>query len=331
MTAIDAERAVLIFCFVIRNLSFYKRNQDITAGMEQGMGETDKKSAHPPIEEPGRPTDAMAYRPVPPIVSNQFRRSLGLPHWLEADPSPTAFHVGAFQSDQIVGVGSVVRSPLPNSIYRDAWRIVGPLVDRPFVRRGIEQQILRQLLTHAGASGSALAWCETTEDAIPLYADCGFARTSWTGESEADHPRVRLTCRLDKVNNFPIRAVETEGIQRIDTSARLSRVVVFNGAVHIGGLLPNRSDVSVGDQTREILEKIDSLLAKAGSEKSRLVSAMVWLKDISTVSDMNEVWQAWVPEGTAPARACVESVPGSKEFAVEISVIAAQRISRSVE
>jgi enamine deaminase RidA (YjgF/YER057c/UK114 family) len=98
---------------------------------------------------------------------------------------------------------------------------------------------------------------------------------------------------------------------------RLSRATVFKNTVHVGGLLPNRSDISVAEQTREVLEKIDAVLARVGSSKSKLISATVWLKDIASVGEANGVWEAWVPAGYAPARSCVQAVPGSPEFAVE--------------
>ena len=181
-------------------------------------------------------------------------------------------------------------------------------------------------MDHAAASNSKLAWCNSRENAVPLYASAGFATTGPSDPSPTDRKRIRMTCRLDKINNSKLVPVEVDGILRYDTSARLSRIVVFNNMVHIGGLLPNRSDVSVGDQTREILEKIDALLKKVGTSRSRLISAMVWLKDIATAPEMNSVWESWVPIGTAPSRACVQSVPGAQEFSVEISVIAAQPV-----
>jgi enamine deaminase RidA (YjgF/YER057c/UK114 family) len=244
-----------------------------------------------------------------------------------SDETAAALHIGAVSSGSIVGVGSVWPAPLPQSIYQDAWRIVGMAVDPGYRKRGIGSEILNQLLAHAAVNNSKLAWCNSREDALPLYAGAGFATTISHDLNDANRERIRMTCRLDKINNSKLVPIESDGILRYDTSARLSRIVVFNRMVHIGGLLPNRSDVSVGHQTREILEKIDSLLKKAGTHKSRLISAMVWLKDIATASEMNDVWEAWVPEGSAPARACVQSVPGAKEYSVEIAVVAAESSS----
>lgn len=239
-----------------------------------------------------------------------------------ADDSAEALHVGALIGDNVIGVGSVWPSPLPQSIYQDAWRIVGMAVDPEYHGKGVGSGILNGLLAHAASSKSSLAWCNSRVAAVPFYANGGFATTG--SDDLMGRDRIRMTCRIDKVNNSKLLPVEIDGILRYDTSSRLSRIVAFNNMVHLGGLLPNRSDVSVADQTREILEKIDALLKKAGSSKSRLLSAMVWLKDIAAAPEMNSVWEAWVPRGAAPARACVQSVPGAKEFSVEIAIVAAQ-------
>ena len=79
----------------------------------------------------------------------------------------------------------------------------------------------------------------------------------------------------------------------------------------------------VGDQTRAILAQIDELLKAAGTDKSRLISANIWLSDISTFNEMNEVWDAWVVPGQTPCRACVESRLAAPQFTVEIGVVAA--------
>jgi enamine deaminase RidA (YjgF/YER057c/UK114 family)/GNAT superfamily N-acetyltransferase len=289
--------------------------------------------AWPSLEEIRRTTmlaGNIIYRPISALETHGLRRSVLHPDQKGAelaypsDEVAVALHVGAISSGTIVGIGSVWPSPLPQSIYWDAWRIVGMAVDPNYQKRGIGSKILNHLLAHAAAQNSDLAWCNSREEAVPLYATAGFATTTSSDFADRNRKRVRMTCRLDKINNAKLQPIESDGIQRFDTSARLSRIVVFNNTVHIGGLLPNRSDVSVGQQTLEILEKIDWLLKKAGTNKSRLISAMVWLKDIVAAPQMNEVWEAWVPPGTAPVRACVQSVPGSKDYAVEIAVVAAQ-------
>jgi len=80
----------------------------------------------------------------------------------------------------------------------------------------------------------------------------------------------------------------------------------------------------VGAQTKEILASIDRLLGEAGTDKSKLLSAQIWLADIATFNEMNEVWDAWLAPGSAPARATVESKLAAPDFTVEIMVIAAR-------
>jgi len=114
-------------------------------------------------------------------------------------------------------------------------------------------------------------------------------------------------------------------IQRFETGARLSKVVVHGDTVYLAGLTADRTvGQSVAAQTQEILDAIDGLLAKAGSDKSKLVQATIWLQDIRTVDEMNKVWDAWVPGGAAPARACIEARLQSPAKMVEIRVTAAR-------
>jgi enamine deaminase RidA (YjgF/YER057c/UK114 family) len=111
-------------------------------------------------------------------------------------------------------------------------------------------------------------------------------------------------------------------IKRIDTGPRMSGAVVHNGTVYLSGQVGTPGE-SVGDQTREVLREIDSLLAAAGTDKTRLLSATIWLADIADFSEMNRVWDAWVPKGQAPARATGESRLAAPGYKVEIIAIAA--------
>jgi enamine deaminase RidA (YjgF/YER057c/UK114 family) len=114
-------------------------------------------------------------------------------------------------------------------------------------------------------------------------------------------------------------------VQRFETGARLSRVVVHGDTVYVAGLTADKTaGQSVAAQTQEILASIDALLAKAGSDKTKLLQATVWLQDIRTVDEMNKVWDAWVPAGCAPARACIEARLQSPAKMVEIRVTAAR-------
>jgi enamine deaminase RidA (YjgF/YER057c/UK114 family) len=114
-------------------------------------------------------------------------------------------------------------------------------------------------------------------------------------------------------------------IQRIDTGARMSKVVIHGDTVYLAGFTANKALAGgVAEQTAEILSIIDGYLAKAGTDKTKLLRAIIWLSDIRTVDDMNKVWDAWVPAGCAPARACIEALLQGPEKKVEIQVTAAK-------
>lgn len=113
-------------------------------------------------------------------------------------------------------------------------------------------------------------------------------------------------------------------ISRMHTTARASHIVMNNGVVYLSGQVAADPDADVQEQTRSTLEKIDGLLAEAGTDKSRLLSATIYLRDIDNhFALMNEIWNAWVPEGHAPARACVEAHMARPTLLVEICVTAA--------
>ncbi len=112
-------------------------------------------------------------------------------------------------------------------------------------------------------------------------------------------------------------------IERIKTGPRMSQAVIHNKTVYLAGQVAAGATVAI--QTREILAAIDSLLAEANTDKSRLLSATIWLTDMATFAEMNTVWQSWVVQGETPARATVLSPHlASTEFRIEIAVIAAQ-------
>jgi enamine deaminase RidA (YjgF/YER057c/UK114 family) len=114
-------------------------------------------------------------------------------------------------------------------------------------------------------------------------------------------------------------------IERMETGTRLSRVVIHGDTVYLAGLTANKTvGQSLAAQTEEILGLIDGLPAKAGTDKSKLLKATIWLSDIRTVDEMNKVWDAWVPAGCAPARACIEALLQGPEKKVEIQVTAAK-------
>ncbi|PUB19345.1 RidA family protein [Yoonia sediminilitoris] len=112
-------------------------------------------------------------------------------------------------------------------------------------------------------------------------------------------------------------------ITRHHTSARMSQLVVHNGIAYLAGQV-GTAGASVTEQTNDILGKIDTLLAEAGTDKTRLLTAQIWLSDIGTqFAEMNAAWDAWVPEGYAPARWTGEAKLATPDFSVEIIVTAA--------
>ena len=112
-------------------------------------------------------------------------------------------------------------------------------------------------------------------------------------------------------------------ITRHHTNQRMSQIVTHGDTIYLAGQVGTEGD-SVADQTREILGKIDSLLAEVDSDKSKILQAVIWLADMGDFAEMNGVWDAWVPEGAAPARACGSADLALPGFTVEITVIAAR-------
>jgi enamine deaminase RidA (YjgF/YER057c/UK114 family) len=111
-------------------------------------------------------------------------------------------------------------------------------------------------------------------------------------------------------------------IQRLHTNARMSQIVIANGIVHRAGQVPDIDYKSITEQTNNILTRIDKLLAEAGVDKTRLISANIWLTDAKHFTELNAAWEAWVPAGHAPTRACVQSGLMRPGIDVEIAVSA---------
>jgi enamine deaminase RidA (YjgF/YER057c/UK114 family) len=115
-------------------------------------------------------------------------------------------------------------------------------------------------------------------------------------------------------------------IERIQVGPRMSQAVIHGSTVYLAGQVAfGARGASVTMQMKDTLTTIDSLLAAAGSSKSHILSATIWLTDMNTFAEMNEIWDAWVEPGAVPARVAV-GVPalGSADFKLEISIIAAQ-------
>ncbi|MDG1430518.1 MAG: RidA family protein [Paracoccaceae bacterium] len=110
-------------------------------------------------------------------------------------------------------------------------------------------------------------------------------------------------------------------IERIETNARSSKIVKYNGVVYLTGQVAEGDTIQ--DQVRTCLQKIDALLEQAGSSNKSMLRVQIWLADMSDFAGLNEVWNAWVPEGHAPTRACGEAKLARAELKVEFIVEAA--------
>jgi enamine deaminase RidA (YjgF/YER057c/UK114 family) len=125
-----------------------------------------------------------------------------------------------------------------------------------------------------------------------------------------------------------VAAIQSENpmsIQRFETGPRMSQVVVHGNTVYLAGVVANKTaGESVTKQTEEILSIIDGHLASAGSDKSKLLTATIYITDMKTFPEMNAVWDGWVSAGNTPARATVEAKLAAPKYNVEIMVTAAK-------
>lgn len=112
-------------------------------------------------------------------------------------------------------------------------------------------------------------------------------------------------------------------IQRFDTGPRMSEMVVHNGTIYLAGQIADDAAADITGQTQQVLAAIDALLARAGSDKSRLLRAEIFLVDLADFDAMNAVWQSWVVPGHTPARATVQAALAHPQWKVEIVVTAA--------
>lgn len=112
-------------------------------------------------------------------------------------------------------------------------------------------------------------------------------------------------------------------IKRLHVGPRMSEAVIHGGTIYLAGQVADDPSADTGGQTRQILAAIDRLLAECGSDKTRILSAQIFLADIADFAAMNAVWDAWVPQGHTPARATVESRLAAPKYRVEIKVVAA--------
>lgn len=114
-------------------------------------------------------------------------------------------------------------------------------------------------------------------------------------------------------------------IERKHANRRMSQIVVHGDVVYLAGQVAQGAPgKSVAEQTQDILGRIEGLLAEAGTDKAKLLTATIWLVDIASFDEMNEVWDAWLAPGNPPARACVEARLASPDYTVEVMVTAAR-------
>lgn len=113
-------------------------------------------------------------------------------------------------------------------------------------------------------------------------------------------------------------------ITRIESDVRRSRAVIYNGMVFVGGMTADDRSQDIKGQTQQVLAKIDEFLAKAGTDKSRLLTAQIWIKDVTNdFEGMNEIWNNWTAPNAAPTRATAQCDMGAPDILVEIIVTAA--------
>ncbi len=112
-------------------------------------------------------------------------------------------------------------------------------------------------------------------------------------------------------------------IKRFDVGPRLSEMSIFKGVAYLAGQVPDDATADIAGQTRQVLAAIDALLSRAGSDKSRILMAQIFLVDLADFAAMNAVWEAWLPAGDAPPRATVQANLAKPEWKIEIVVTAA--------
>jgi len=112
-------------------------------------------------------------------------------------------------------------------------------------------------------------------------------------------------------------------VQRFDVGARLSEMAVHNGVAYLAGQVPEDASQDIQGQTAQVLAAIDALLARAGSDKSRILMTQIYLADLADFAGMNEAWDAWVAPGNAPPRATVQAALANPDWKIEVVVTAA--------
>ncbi|MEO7244715.1 MAG: RidA family protein [Rubrivivax sp.] len=112
-------------------------------------------------------------------------------------------------------------------------------------------------------------------------------------------------------------------LQRFDVGARMSEMSVHQGVVYLAGQVAEHGDGDIAGQTREVLAAVDALLARAGTDKTRILRAQIYLADMADFAGMNAVWDRWVTAGHAPPRATVQAMLAQPQWKIEVVVTAA--------
>ena len=112
-------------------------------------------------------------------------------------------------------------------------------------------------------------------------------------------------------------------IQRFDTGPRMSKMIIHNGVAYLAGQVPQDASADIAGQTGQVLHALDDLLQRAASDKAHILRADIFLADMADFDGMNEIWEKWVPQGAAPARATVQAKLARPNLKIEIVIIAA--------
>ncbi len=112
-------------------------------------------------------------------------------------------------------------------------------------------------------------------------------------------------------------------LQRLHVSTRYSEAAIHNGTIHLAGQVPRNPDADMAAQTADVLAQIDDLLAQAGSDRTRLLSVTIYVRDLADYTALNSVWDGWVVTGHAPPRACVQAQLADPRWRLEMVAIAA--------
>lgn len=126
-----------------------------------------------------------------------------------------------------------------------------------------------------------------------------------------------------KYSSTSAGTIDMSEITRIKTGNRMSQIVIHNDIIYLAGQVGNPGD-GVAEQTKTSLKNVESLLNEAGSDKTRILQATIWLDDMADFAEMNEIWDAWITPGTAPTRACGEAKLATPEYKVEVIIVAAR-------